>query len=715
MRDDSDFRTQGWITAPSSMTAGFTPSFTTVNGTSLQLIGSGNSSGLAPGSAGVADIGFFKTGVTVNQAWNSGGFALGLAARFNSGTTVSYGSVGPMSACYDGTKYWAVNSNGGICTSPDLKNWTATLTQPPSVTGILKSHNIVYLGNSMVAVFQGGASSWVSYTTNNGQSWTQTNFVGTYTGANGCYNTGIATGNSTYPHVGVYAGADNGNASAFTGCGVYVGTVGGTLSQVFYSQGVSYYGGFVGIPTVVSGIVLVSVQLVSGGYELVSAIASSSTLNSTSAWSSASFSAQPNAITYNPNSNLWVVATATGISTFPNTGAVGTAVPPSGAQTLTTRYSTVGMNNVFWTGSQLVGVGANGHIIKSPDGITWTEVGGHILPTGSAFNWGASIYANSQYVLFSDSTSGVIATTPDLLTNFTPVYIQDGTEQVNATYSWGSAGIYSATSAPQSGSTWTATNGITLYVSAASGGNRTITFDFTPSTNTGIAPAVSTATTHYYEIVAVKNSATTNSFQISMYIDGNLEGTYASPVTMGTGTSDTTSLLVLSLDRHASFVAYDDMYFNLIDGVNNSGQLGIVNIIARKPTTDVQDQWTAVGSAGSNALSVAESAGSAVTTNYVQANVTGAKDIYSSTNTLPNGYNVMAVAVEGVFTKTSTTQPIVNIGLISNSNEVDSGNVTVTTSSATFVSNIVENDPNGNKAWTPASVLASEITLNKVF
>jgi hypothetical protein len=82
MRDDSDFRTQGWITAPSSMTAGFTPSFTTVNGTSLQLIGSGNSSGLAPGSAGVADIGFFKTGVTVNQAWNSGGFALGLAARF---------------------------------------------------------------------------------------------------------------------------------------------------------------------------------------------------------------------------------------------------------------------------------------------------------------------------------------------------------------------------------------------------------------------------------------------------------------------------------------------------------------------------------------------------------------------------------------------------------------------------------------------------------
>jgi hypothetical protein len=56
----------------------------------------------------------------------------------------------------------------------------------------------------------------------------------------------------------------------------------------------------------------------------------------------------------------------------------------------------------------------------------------------------------------------------------------------------------------------------------------------------------------------------------------------------------------------------------------------------------------------------------------------------------------------------------VNLGLESGSVEVDTSTVTLTSNTPAFVSNIVENDPNVSAAWTPTTVVASKIVINKV-
>jgi hypothetical protein len=727
MRDDSDLRAQGWAPNPSKATTknvALIPSVTALSGISLRPMGpfqSPTSSTANWGAAAANDFGYFNTGITVNQAWNAGGVTLGFGAKFNSGSTIYYGagtSSNPNQVCFDGTHYWAIQNNAGfsyVAYSTNLQTWTTCPSQP---TLDSSSTAIAYMGNGVICVIGTATSSLLitaSYTSNMGSTWSSQQLVsdsgypGTMTG------TAIGSTNSTYPHVVVGVTTES-SSTAYGNGGLFVGTLGGTMTQVATVTSENTYSTMK--PRINGGLVSVGIYTTSIS-TLYTATASNSSLNTAGAWSTASLTGYATDIVYNPVSNIWVYTTTAGIYSFPNTGAVGTAVAPTGSPTCTQRYSTAGMCGIIWTGTQLVAIGQAGHIITSPDGITWTETGGHILPVGSTFNWQNWLYDNTQYVLFSDSSSGIIATTPDCVTNYVVQYAMESAEVSTAiTSSVLGSGLISGGAPSATTGQWALTAGsggpLFLQVGPASSGSRPIALDEYEVGSAGFSGSVSTTPLyHYYELHYVKATGT-NSFTCSLYIDGNLIGTSTS--VQISSTSDTTSLFIICFQRNGVFTAFDDIYVTLDDGVanTNQGPLGIVNIVARRPNTDVQDQWSAVGSAGSNSLSADQSALSSQSSNYVQTYVNGNKDIYSSTNTLPANYNVKAVSVEGYFAKGGTTNAAVNLGLESGSVEVDTSTVTLTSNTPTYVSNIVENDPNVSAAWTPTTVVASKIVINKV-
>jgi hypothetical protein len=715
MRDDTDFRLQGWLNAPVHMQSAFGPSFSGAGSTSLRMLGSANNGNNGPGTSGTQDLGYYNTGITVNQAWLAGGFAFGFGAKFNSNTTLSYGpgeAGNSNQCCFDGTNYWAIQYNGSsfnVAYSTNLQTWTVCAAQPTSL-GVQST--ISYMGGGVVMVVGGVTSATTQtlyYTSNLGASWSS-QALGTVT-SSPTTGVGIATGNSTYPHAVVMGSYLNGSYAY-----VYVGTLGGTMTSVgSMTTGNNVYNCNMRVREIGGLLVMCTVSV-----QFMTATASSSTLNSSSAWSSTTelYTASiglSSDIAYNPTSNLWVVATSTGIWTFANSGSAGTPVAPSGTPTLTQRYSTAGMQNVWWTGSQLVAHGLQGHIISSPDGITWTESGGHLIVVGtSGTDWRNSIYDGSRYVLFSDAGNGVIATTPDLVTNYTTQYTQDPTEYDVGANTSSYTGLAGAESTPTSGGTWTnSANVCYLKVNAASGGARQVSLSF--SAGNAVAPAsISTSTLyHYYEVVATA-ATTANNFNISWYCDGSLQGTVTSQL-CAVSTSDTTTLMVFMFNRGAVWTWYDDLYFNLVDGQGVSGQVGVCSIVGQRPTTDVQDVWVKTGSAASNSLSVNQSAYSSQSSNYVSSSNSGDKDIYSTSSTVPSGYTAKAMQVEAVFTKTSTTSPVVNVGISSGGTESDSANATLTTqNSPVYVAQVYDKNPNGSVAWTNTTVNAAEFVLNHV-
>jgi len=740
-RTDSDARSRNILQSTTSALTVSVPSTTGVAGYGLAQLTAANTAHNATPFSGSSQgaIGWW-TGLTVNQAWNAGGFSFGVSARSNLGTSIAYASgvingtanACSSQACFDGTKYWAVTVTGstyGLATSPDLTNWTVV----PAPTTLNQWTTISYLGNGVVSVVPYANSTstalTVYYTSNSGITWSSQSLgtaAASTSGVGGCV---VATGNATYPHAALvtcYASSGGGTNQG----GVYVGTLGGTMTQVTTLGGnllISYNGG-----RVISGLVVLPMQS-GGSNSIYSATASSASLNTTGAWSTATLSTAQTVtdIAYNPVSNLWVLSTLTGIWTFPNTGSAGTAVAPSGAQTITQRYSTVAMTKVWWNGSALVAIGASGHIITSADGITWAESGGHIIPVGtSGTDWRSSFYDGSQYVLFSDPTSACVATSTDGVNNYQCLYTSD--KAFSAATSTDVNGIcvmpVTQTTAPTNPLTnaITSTTGNKFYVVAPSAVTSGSITAYTALNNWGstttnastnvIATGVTTKqqATHYYELVYTKSTSAVNSFTFQLFVDNVLVygPTAAQPVA---ATTDTTSVLFAIIPTTQCVSQVDDVYLNFIDGSGMSGVQGTLNIVAQRPTTDVQAQWVKSGSAASNSLSVATSALSSVPGNYVSSSNAGDKDIYSSSATVPTGYTVKGIQVDAMMTKTSTTNPVVNIGVSSGSTETDSTNVTLSTQNvAQLVSLPIDKDPNGNVAWTNASVQASKFVLNHV-
>lgn len=725
--DDSDLRAQGWAPNPSKTTARnvlAVPSVTGVGGFSLRPLGPYNNplSSTTWGSAAANDFGYFNTGITVNQAWLAGGVTFGFGIKFNSGVSASYGAGSSSNcgqACFDGTRYWAIRLVGAtfnVAYSTDLQNWVVTATQPAAA--LWNQATISYVGGGVVAVISNNTTSAaliVYYTNNQGASWSTSTLETVGNAQSGSTGVCIATGNASFPHAVITCSS----ASTSINCGgVYVGTLGGTMTKVATATGASFTA--LARPRAISSLLVM--PLGTNGNAIYSATAANASLNTTGAWSTATLgtSVIVNDIAYHPTSNLWVLATTTGIYTFVNTGAAGTPVAPTGAQTLTQRYSTVGMSNVHLVGTTLVATGLFGHIITSADGITWAESGGHLLPVGtSGVDWRSATYDGSRYVLFSDGTSGVVATTPDLQTNYAAQYVMEPAEVAQALSATVlGTGLIPGGAPSSTTGQWSmagSSNPAMLQLGPVSSGSRPFILD---AFNTAVSLLTGTISTvqlyHYIELKYIKATATANTFTVAMYVDGILIGTSAAIAYGSTG--DTTSVLNIVFQRNGVFTAIDDIYVTLDDGVANTlqGPIGIINIIAQRPETDVQAQFVKSGSAASNSLSVNQPALSSGSANYVSSATAGDKDIYGTTDNLPAGYAPKAIQVEAYYTKTSTSAPVVNLGLVSGGAEVDGAQVTINSGTPVYVAQVFEKNPNGNVAWSASTVNAAQFVNNHV-
>jgi hypothetical protein len=738
MRDDSDLRAQGWAPNPSKATARsavMVPSVTGVSGFSLRPLGPYSSplSSAVWGTATANDFGYFNTGITVNQAWLAGGVTFGFGIKFNGGVSASYGAGtlvntaqgNSCAACFDGTKYWAIQLTGAstfnVATSTDLINWSVTTTQPGSINA---TTTLNYLGNGVVALI--GISTETAlvnvwYTSNSGVSWSSQTLVSPNIGGSDM-GTAIATGNATYPHA-IMAFSQTASGTSTSPGGIFVGTVGGSIQQVVSipaSIGIQA----TCVPRIFGGVLMFMAGTGAANTRFYSATASNPSLNTAGAWSTAtvasSYNVIPTDIAYNPSSNLWVISTNNGIWTFPNTGAVGTPVAPTGAQTLIQRYPTVAMQNIFMVGTTMVCLGKQGHIVTSTDGVTWTESGGHLLPVGiSGIDWRTTLYDGSRYVLFSDTTSGIVATTPDFQTNYAVQYALEPAEVAQTlTGTLLGTGLIPGNVPSLTTGQWSlagSSNPAMLQFGPVSSGSRPFILDAYNTATSLLAGSVSMAQLyHYIELKCTKVTATANTFTVSMYVDGLLIGTSAA-IAYGS-TADTTSVFNMVFQRNGVFTAIDDIYVTLDDGVANTlqGPVGIVNIVAQRPQTDVQAQYIKAGSAPSNSLSVNQPALSSGSTNSVSSGTAGDKDIYGTTDNLPAGYAPKAIQVEAYYTKTSTSAPVVNLGVVSGGVEADGAQVTINSGTPTYVSQVFEKNPNGNVAWSASTVNAAQFVNNHV-
>lgn len=750
VRDDSDLRSQGWSFSPAAngiKKVASVPSVSGAPGWSLRQIGAYQSMAFAAntawGTANDGTFGYLPTGFTVNQAWQAGGVTVGFGAAFNSGVSASFGSgafYNPSAICFDGALYWAFRAIGTaytLCTSPNLVTWTATSSQP--FTGSASS-TVTYAGGGVIVAANSTSTIanmpvWIS--TNNGSTWTSVNTF-TTTNAYSVYATAVATGTASAPHVVSALGrSSSGTASLSVG-----NLTTGSLTSVFNATGNYLEALNLMRPYSNNGLIIVASPDSGGqptGFQaaIYSASIGNANIATAAAWTKAIISMGRDVyitgIEYHPTSNLWVVsssdgsttpgAVAGGIWTFPNTGAAGTAVAPSGTVTMTHRYQTIGMSAVFKPAgsSTLVAVGQQGHIITSTDGgITWVESSPKIIQSGtSGTDWASCFYDGSRYVLTTDATSGIVATTTDGLINYQAQYIQEAAE---VAWTVGSnstgTGLLSVSAPPNATTgqfTWNGNNGsnAVLQVGSPSGGNRTIAlWNSNPNTQFFSTVLSNSVPYHYYEMRYTAIAGSTNAFLVSLFIDGTLIGTSTSQL-MATAT-DTTTSMVLGFQRNGCWTAYDDIRITLDNGQGISGAIGPINIMARRPTADVQAQWTRSGTAASNALSVNQPAISSWSSNFVTSANAGDKDIYSSTDTVPAGYTVKAVTVEGYFSRASTSGSTVSVGVVSGSSELDSGSNAISATTPTFVNVIAETDPNGNVAWTNASVNASRMAINHI-
>lgn len=732
-RDDNDFRTRGWLAAPTKRYASLAPAKTTIGVTGLRrFINNGSDAATTVGATGATDIGYLNTGITVNQAWTAGGFSWGASATHYSGSAIQIGAAGTGGpsgqalGCidFDGTNYWACTSATKIAKSTDLLNWTNTTAQP---SGITLSSTVSFMGSGTIMVVPQTATPTtlaVSYTTNGGTSWaTQTLATGITTTTGAQYGIGFATGNPTYPH-GILIGISDNSAAN----GLYIGTLGGTFVQVI--GGTAYtMGFFVPRPVVVNGYIYTtdaSNNATSAGFYSAPV---SGAINTAGAWTKWALNNVPNPsqLAYFQGADLFIIGSVTnGAFTIPNTGGVGTPVPPTAAATASNPYTAAGVYGIAASSSTAVifpdalnSISANNTILTSTDAVTWSPQF-KIWPNlgGATLNgWCTVFYDGTQYVAVgavgNAAHSQILISTDDGVNNWRIRYASD-TSSNGTTGGFSGLGVCTASAAPTSGGTWTTgTAACWLNTTVPSAGSATVSFFTTTNSATAASTksvTTSGALTHYYNIQAVAVGGTANTFNISWYVDGVLSAT-SSNVALGTGTGDTTSLLILNFPRSGGWQQFDDVYLTLDNGVGMTG-VQTIYCTARRPTNDVQDQWAPTGQA-TNSLATNQQALSSRSDRYVSTYTDGAQDKYSSSDAVQTTYKVKAVQIEGYFKRLSTVSPTAKVSLISNGQQVDSTAVTVGTTDI-LASAIVENDPNGNIAWTPGSVSNTQFSVTKV-
>jgi hypothetical protein len=93
----------------------------------------------------------------------------------------------------------------------------------------------------------------------------------------------------------------------------------------------------------------------------------------------------------------------------------------------------------------------------------------------------------------------------------------------------------------------------------------------------------------------------------------------------------------------AATIELDDFYIADNSGGIQNTRCGPLQVITRAPTTDVTTEWTPQGSAGTHASIAAQLSPNAANAPYLQANVEGKTDRFSSNTVLPNDNQIFGV------------------------------------------------------------------------
>lgn len=118
------------------------------------------------------------------------------------------------------------------------------------------------------------------------------------------------------------------------------------------------------------------------------------------------------------------------------------------------------------------------------------------------------------------------------------------------------------------------------------------------------------------------------------------------PLPGGVGNTHTITWGISNASTSAATIEIDDLYIVANDGGQNASRLGPVQVVTRAPTTDVPPLgWTAVGSTASHSTILSQLSPGAANAPYLQANVEGKKDTFTSNTVLPNANQVFAATL----------------------------------------------------------------------
>jgi hypothetical protein len=717
------------------------------------------------------DYGMVPLGKTINALWQTGGFAVGVNASFNKASQLALAMFQPNAICYDGSQYyWAIGYNGTaacVAYSPDLMNWTVTVTTPSQLNN---SSFIQVIGSGLGAtVIVGGnyymtySAGWETvqyYTTNAGQSWAELPYPSNQL----TWGSGVATGNAAVPYI-FLAQTSNGTAgvqyamfctsSTFAASSISSTSSTGTANSLAVgSAGNSsaYYTAwsmarkkqnFVCLMGI-SGINSASgVQYVPVSYANYWKIAPNNVdLTQASNWvqSASSTLGEMNDICYFAPTNSFYAVGYGGIASAPATGSSGSPQGPTAAWATLVNTGSAYVQSIDTNGSIMVAVGQdpvntyNGAIWTSTNGTTWTKVN-RFINAGTAVSGGYGgapttygyftgvFWDGARFVLTGSYQASIIATSPDGL-NWTPVYYPDYPEQsVPAGCSCmgvyagtiTAAGVYTPSNAGSS--TYCAA---ILEASIVSSNARTITpalvGAYTPSVSNqtptaSVSVASGQSLSHYYELIFTATGVV-NQFSVQWALDGVIQGTTSFTVSIA-NTSDVTSQALFNLPRYGNWTVVDDLYMTdfAADPVGNTGQLGVINIVGGTASTDKQDQFTLNGSAASHAAEVAGALSNSEGSVYTYT--VGGKDIYGTNLSIPANYRVQAVQVEAYFSKYGNAGSTGTVGIVSGTHEVDSAAANAATTTPVYASLIQNVDPNTSAQWTIAAAQAAGISITK--
>lgn len=158
----------------------------------------------------------------------------------------------------------------------------------------------------------------------------------------------------------------------------------------------------------------------------------------------------------------------------------------------------------------------------------------------------------------------------------------------------------------------------------------------------------------------------------------------------------------------AATIEIDDFYVVDSSGGANVTRLGPVQAITRAPSTDITTEWTPVGSTGTHASIAAQLSPSSLNAPYLQANIEGRRDRFTSNTVLPNDNQIFGVALVAYSRKGDLDNRALGLTVLTTGGETETP-VALTTTFA-YRQAVYEKAP-GNVDWNQNRVETSQFGI----